>query len=74
MGMGFQSLSVGKFPTMFQTLVDQGKVEKPMFAFYLSGSDDVDGELVLGGYDPNHFKVCVTVISVHFYVVMPSPI
>ncbi len=57
MGMGFQSLSVGNFPTTFQTLINQDQVEKPMFAFYLSSSGDVDGELVLGGYDSNHFKV-----------------
>ncbi len=57
MGMGFRSVSVGKFPTTFQTLIAQDQVEKPMFAFYLSSSDDVDGELVLGGYDSNHFKV-----------------
>ncbi len=55
MGMGFQSASVGKFPTAFQTLVDQGQVDDPVFAFYLSSSNDVDGELILGGYDRNHF-------------------
>ncbi len=57
MGMAFQNKSAGNFPPVFQTLVDEEQVEEPMFAFYLSNSSCVHGELVLGGYDSNHFKV-----------------
>ncbi len=57
MGMAFQNGSAGNFTPVFQTLVDDEIVEKPMFAFYLSNSSCVHGELVLGGYDSNHFKV-----------------
>ncbi len=56
--MAFQNISVGNFTPMFQTLVEQGQVEEPMFAFYLSNSSCEHGELVLGGYDSNRFKVC----------------
>merc|ERR1719440_384155 len=34
--------------------VNSGTLEEPVFAFYL-GSGGADGELVLGGVDPNHY-------------------
>ncbi len=58
LGMAFQNASSGHFAPLFQTLIDQEQVEKPMFAFYLSSSSCERGELVLGGYDLTHFKVC----------------
>jgi hypothetical protein len=35
--------------------MSQGKVEDSVFAFYLSGADGKDGELVMGGIDKSHF-------------------
>jgi hypothetical protein len=56
LGMGFDSISVGGYKPVFRTLMDQQKLSRGVFAFYLSSSDDVDGELVLGGIDESHFK------------------
>ncbi len=70
MGMAFQNASVGSFPPIFQTLMDQGQVEEAMFAFYLSNSSCEHGELVLGGYDSNHFKVRQIVITAVDYSVV----
>ncbi len=70
LGMAFQNISAGNFTPMFQTLVEQGQVEEPMFAFYLSNSGCEHGELVLGGYDSNHFKVCQFLL---LFVSLPYP-
>jgi len=53
LGLGFDSISVGGAETVFHNAIDQGKVEKPMFAFYLG--DNADGELTFGGYDDDKF-------------------
>ena len=36
LGMGFQQLSVGKIPPVFYRMVQEGRVDKPEFSFYLS--------------------------------------
>lgn len=53
LGLGFDSISVGGVPTVFHNAIVQGKVEKPMFAFYLG--NNADGELTFGGYDDDKF-------------------
>jgi len=53
LGLGFDSISVGGVETVFHAAIDQGLVEKPMFAFYLG--DNADGELTFGGYDEDKF-------------------
>jgi hypothetical protein len=54
LGLGFDSISVGGVETVFHNAIDQGQVEKPMFAFYLG--DNADGELTFGGYDENKYQ------------------
>ncbi|ROT61198.1 cathepsin D-like protein [Penaeus vannamei] len=66
LGMGFTEISVMGIPTVFDTMLDQGVVDQPVFSFYLnqiiSDSDangfsaELGGELVLGGSDPNHYE------------------
>lgn len=53
LGLGFDSISVGGVKTVFHNAIDQGQVEKPMFAFYLG--NNADGELTFGGYDEDKF-------------------
>jgi len=55
LGMGFQAISLDNIPTPFQNLIAQGKIVDQQFAFYLGNSDGPTGELILGGYDTNHF-------------------
>jgi len=61
LGLGFDSISVGGVATVFHNAIDQGQVEKPMFAFYLG--DNADGELTFGGYDENKFQGDLTWVS-----------
>ena len=57
LGLGWDSIVVGGGPSPFGALVASGQLEKPEFAFYLG--DEADGELLLGGSDPDHFEGAV---------------
>jgi len=56
LGLGWDSIVVGGGPTIFNQLVKSGQLDEPVFAFYLTGSDGKDGELLLGGVDPAHYS------------------
>jgi len=58
LGLGWDSIVVGGGPSPFGALVRSGQLEKPEFAFYLGNLEE--GELVLGGSNPNHFEGKVT--------------
>jgi len=53
-GMGWDDISVDHVETPLRALVNSGKLPEPVFAFYL-GSGGAQGELVLGGVDPDHY-------------------
>jgi len=53
-GMGWDDISVDHVETPLRALVNSGKLPEPVFAFFL-GSGGAQGELVLGGVDPNHY-------------------
>jgi hypothetical protein len=54
LGLAFDSISVAGAETVFHNLIEQKKIDSPVFAFYLG--DEVNGELTIGGYDPKHFE------------------
>ncbi|XP_076046137.1 lysosomal aspartic protease-like [Oratosquilla oratoria] len=58
LGMGFSTISVNGIRTVFDTMIDQGAVDAPVFSFYLNHDmeGEVGGELILGGSDPNHYE------------------
>jgi len=62
LGMAFQSISVDNVTTVFRNMLDQKKIEKGVFGFYLSNKDGVDGELTIGGTDPNHYEGDLTYV------------
>mmetsp|Transcript_6732 Transcript_6732/g.10644 ORF Transcript_6732/g.10644 Transcript_6732/m.10644 type:complete len:456 (-) Transcript_6732:50-1417(-) len=55
LGMAFDSIVMGGGPSPISALVNSGKLEEPVFAFYLTGSSGSKGELVIGGVDPKHY-------------------
>jgi len=55
LGLAWGSISVDGIPPVFQTMVEQGLVDQPVFSFYLSGASGTPGELVLGGIDSSHY-------------------
>jgi len=54
LGLAFPSISVNHVPVVFDMMIQQGLVEKPVFTFYLT-SDGTDGEMDLGGIDTAHY-------------------
>ncbi|OMP04379.1 Peptidase A1 [Corchorus olitorius] len=58
LGLGFQEISVGNAVPVWYNMVDQGLVDEPVFSFWFNRNpeDDVGGEVVFGGMDPNHYK------------------
>jgi len=53
-GFGWGGISVDGVQTPVEALVASGKLDEPVFAFYL-GSGGATGELLLGGVNPDHY-------------------
>jgi hypothetical protein len=53
LGLAWPSISVLGMPPVFTMMIEQGLVDEPVFSFYLT-NDGSDGEMDLGGVDPNH--------------------
>jgi len=72
MGMAWQSISVDNITTVWENMLSEGLIQDSVFAFYLSQSKTVPGELVFGGIDTNHFTgslVWVNLISETYWEV-----
>ncbi|KAI8865619.1 acid protease [Ramicandelaber brevisporus] len=61
MGMAFEEISVLNSQPVMQTLISQGQVSEPVFAFKLSTSGS---ELTIGGVNPEHYTGDFTYASV----------
>jgi cathepsin D len=61
MGMGFKEISPFKAAPFFETLVDQHRLEEPVFGFYLA---DSNSELIIGGRDSSRYSGNLTYVNV----------
>ncbi|KAJ2004015.1 aspartic proteinase precursor [Coemansia thaxteri] len=58
-GLGYDTISVLKTVPPFYHMVNRGLIDEAMFSFYLSDNNNQqggDGEMVLGGYNKDHFE------------------
>ncbi|KAF2402343.1 cellular aspartic protease [Trichodelitschia bisporula] len=63
LGLGYDSISVNKIPPPFYKMVDQGLLDEPVFAFYLSDTNNGDdSEAIFGGINKDHFTGPITKI------------
>jgi len=62
-GMGWDDISVDNVETPLRALVNSGKLDEPVFAFYL-GSGGADGELTIGGVNPARYTGDFTYVPV----------
>jgi len=59
LGLGFDRISVNQVPTPVENLVNQGQIDRGVFAFYLEDTladpDDI-GSLIIGGIEESHYS------------------
>ncbi|KAI5618628.1 cathepsin D precursor, partial [Silurus asotus] len=53
MGLAFRP---SDYPTIVNTMVQEGVIDEPIFAFYLSSNDERGSEVMFGGVDPNYYQ------------------
>lgn len=58
LGLGFQEISVGNAVPVWYNMVNQSLVKEPVFSFWFNrnADEEIGGEIVFGGVDPNHYK------------------
>uniref|UniRef100_A0A0K0EVN0 Cathepsin D (inferred by orthology to a human protein) n=1 Tax=Strongyloides venezuelensis TaxID=75913 RepID=A0A0K0EVN0_STRVS len=66
LGMAYQSIAVLGVKPVFNTFIDQHKVQQPVFAFWLNriAEESEGGEITLGGMDSRHYKGDITYVPV----------
>jgi len=63
LGLGYDTISVNKIPPPFYNMIDQGLLDEPVFAFYLSDTANGDeSEATFGGIDKAHYTGDITYI------------
>nr|KJB67247.1 hypothetical protein B456_010G182400 [Gossypium raimondii] len=58
LGLGFKEISVGDAVPVWYNMVEQGLIKDQEFSFWLNRNvgEEMGGEIVFGGVDPNHYK------------------
>ena len=63
LGLGYDTISVNKIVPPFYNMLDQGLLDEPVFAFYLSSIDSGDeSEAIFGGVNEDHYTGKLTKI------------
>ena len=63
LGLGYDTISVNKIPPPFYKMLDQGLLDEPVFAFYLSDTNQGDdSEAIFGGINEKHYTGKMTKI------------
>jgi cathepsin D len=66
LGLGFMDDSEDGVTTVFENMVKQKLVEKPVFSFYLNRdtTSSTGGELIFSGSDPDHYRRNFTYVPI----------
>ncbi|TVY24665.1 Vacuolar protease [Lachnellula hyalina] len=64
LGLGFDTISVNKIPPPFYSMIEQGLLDDPVFAFYLGNADSEgdESEATFGGINKDHYTGKITEI------------
>lgn len=58
LGLGYDTIAVNRIVPPFYSMIEQGLLDEPVFAFYLgdtAGTDEGASEAVFGGIDESHY-------------------
>jgi saccharopepsin len=58
LGLGYDTIAVNRIVPPFYSMIEQGLLDEPVFAFYLgdtAGTDEGSSEAVFGGIDKSHY-------------------
>jgi cathepsin D len=66
LGLGFEENSVDGVPLVFENMIKQKLVQRPIFSFFLNGDPNKgpDGVLIFGGVDKDYYTGQFTYVSV----------
>ncbi|KAK4982938.1 aspartic proteinase precursor [Elasticomyces elasticus] len=64
LGLGYDTISVNQMVPPFYNMLDQGLLDEPVFAFYLSDTNDkeAESEAIFGGVNKDHYTGKMTKI------------
>jgi saccharopepsin len=64
LGLGYDSISVNHITPPFYNMLNQGLLDSPVFAFYLSNTDEPkkESEAMFGGINKDHYTGAITTI------------
>jgi len=62
MGLAYDTISVNKIVPPFYSMLDQGLLDEPVFAFYLGDGDESESEAIFGGVNKDHYTGKMTKI------------
>jgi saccharopepsin len=61
LGLGYDTISVNKIVPPFYSMIEQGLLDEPVFAFYLGDTnDDAESEATFGGINKDHYEGKIT--------------
>jgi len=63
LGLGYDSISVNKIPSLLTNMIDRKLIDEPVFSFYLADQEE-DSEAIFGGIDESKYTGKMTTIPV----------
>jgi saccharopepsin len=64
LGLAYDTISVNGVPPPFYEMINQGLIDRPVFAFRLGSSEEDGGEAIFGGIDSSAYSGQISYVPV----------